>query len=149
MIKEMHRHLNRTPSLPLRLAAVMLAVLGLLAMHSLLAIAPASGAAAETHATGHQHSHSSESAHEPHAGQELLSSALPVGESEPCNTCCTHESETACPLTPAKVGNADALAQPADVYSSYGPAPADLTRTTGAQAPRTPPCLIALSISRT
>lgn len=149
MIKEMHRHLNRTPSLPLRLAAVMLAVLGLLAMHSLLAIATAPGAAADTHAAGHQHSHSSESAHEPHSGPELLPSALPAGDTEPCSTCCAHESEAACPLTPAKVGNTDALAEPADVYSSYGPAPADLTRMTGAQAPRTPPCLIALSISRT
>lgn len=151
MMRGMHRHLRGTSPLPLRLVAVMLAVLGLLAMHSLLSIAQAPSAAAQTHSAEHEHGND----HEHHGqaqvqpGHESHAASSAGGSSEPCSTCCAHESETACPVTPAKVGNADALAEPADVYTSYGPAPAHVTCSTGPQAPSTPPCLIALSISRT
>lgn len=153
-------HHQRTDHQPVPrplLVAALLAVLGLLTMHTLLlpSAAAASTSSEPGHST-HEHRHP-DHIDAPHthpaadANARLSSGDEPGSTGAPCGSCpgCDHETTSVCALTPAKAGSSHLLLSVTDV----APAPHQLTGWPHAgdppQATPAPPSLTALSISRT
>lgn len=142
---------------PLSLVAALLAVLGLLTMHTLVVPTAADAATSpELGHTAHEHSHPDhlESHAHPTVPPDIQASpgSGPGSTGGPCATCpsCDHETAAVCALAPAKTGSSHLLPSANDL----APAPHQLTSwsITGSSPPLAfpaPPSLTALSISRT
>jgi hypothetical protein len=154
-----HQRPGHQPVLrPLMLVAALLAVLGLLTMHTIvLTGAAASSTVSEPGHSTHEHSHP-----DPLDGPHTHPAAAldvhlspgngPGSTGQPCSSCpgCDHETASVCALTPAKAGSSNLLLSVHDL----APAPHQLTSwpTAGNNPPQAdpvPPSLIDLSISRT
>lgn len=145
---------------PLILVAALLAMLGLLTMHTLMVLPVAANVAAspESGHTAHEHSHPDrQEVHHSHPSAALDTQLRPASGSglsgHPCTSCpgCGHETISVCALTPTKAGTSSHLALS---VSDLAPAPHQLTSWSVAssrpsEATPTPPSLITLSISRT
>lgn len=142
---------------PLILVAALLAVVGLLTMHTVgLTGAAAASTASEPGYSTHEHSHpdplDAPHTHPTAALNVQLSPGIESGSTgQPCPSCpgCDHETTSVCALTPAKAGSSPLLLSVHDL----APAPHQLASwpTAGSplQATPTPPSLTVLSISRT
>ncbi|GMA32340.1 DUF6153 family protein [Litorihabitans aurantiacus] len=141
------------------MVAALLAVLGLLGMHAVVGARAAAAADHTGHGSlavqAHDHPAGMDGAH-PHPGNGPLDDLAPGtghgSHSQPCATCpgCDHDTAGTCTLTPVKAGGAPPVLAPDDLT----PAPHELTTWTvllpaPPVAALPPPCLNALSISRT
>ena len=139
---------------PLLVVAALLAALGLLSMHTLVAPPAAVAASSLDPRADHRHSHGDGTA-AAHHHESLTSLAGTLGTDpagHPCTSCpgCEHDVSSVCALTPAKAGLHHLLLSLSDLL----PAPHQLTDwpATGLAPPpvhASPPSLISLSISRT
>lgn len=142
---------------PLSLVAALLAVLGLLTMHTLLLPSAADAwTSADPGHTSHEHSHPDhlDAPHSHRAAESDVQLGPGNGSGstgQPCGSCpgCEHETTSVCALTPAKTGTGQLLLSVHDL----APAPHQLAGWPDAgsppQAMPAPPSLTALSISRT
>ena len=152
MMEVMHRRRLRARSLPLplMLAAALLGVLGLMAMHTLaLSLAPHPSDPASHQRVAHvEHAHSHPGDNLVLAGAQWRTTGDPSGDEHPCSPPgCPHDSTSTCSLTPTKVTNA--LAVMGDPATTHHFTRQQLADTALPPARPAPPSLIALSISRT
>ncbi|WP_156252953.1 DUF6153 family protein [Pseudactinotalea terrae] len=154
----MHRGRTGHQSVPRPLlVAALLAVLGLLTMHTL--VLPSAADASTPPDAGHvTHEHLAlDHGDAPHSHPAVEPDArLAPGDDRgstghPCGSCpgCDHETTSVCALAPGKAGSS----QPLLSVTELAPAPHQLTAWPGVgsppQATSAPPSLTALSISRT
>lgn len=155
----MHQSAARQPvPRPLSVVAALLAVLGLLIMHTVMT-PPATATAATASEAGHaehEHTHSDQpEIRHSHPSVDLEAQPSPSGLSSPehpCTTCsgCDHESANVCALILVKAGGSYLLLSVGDL----APSPHELASWPAAgdgtsPAVPAPPSLTALSISRT